>query len=105
MIPIQFKDEVARKYGYKDWQHVMSVVKSLQEINTTALLNMLEEACLLYCKSKEQEIERMREALKWYADDGNYLHNDAELASAWTKGRITEKAKRALKTPQPEFKP
>lgn len=104
MIPQTYKDEVARRYGYKDWADLGSDFTS-PSAPWYKITQYLEEACLLYCKSKEQEIERIREALKWYADDGNYLHNDAELASAWTKGRITEKAKRALKTPQPEFKP
>lgn len=42
--------------------------------------------------------ERLREALEWYADSGNYLTDNERLATAWSKNRnIEKKAKEALK--------
>lgn len=45
------------------------------------------------------ENERMRTALEWYANAGNYLGDNGDLATAWKMNEnITNKATEALKT-------
>jgi len=49
-------------------------------------------------KKLTAENERLREALEWYADSGNYLTDNEILATAWSKNKnIEKKAKEALK--------
>jgi len=46
----------------------------------------------------ESEVTRLREVLEWYADEGNYVADDAgaALATAWQGGGIAIKAREAL---------
>jgi hypothetical protein len=66
-------------------------------------IRFIAEACNNYHSLKQQlsslqeENERLKDALTWYADSDNYLHNDDTLASAWSMNKNIElKAKKAL---------
>jgi DNA repair exonuclease SbcCD ATPase subunit len=51
-------------------------------------------------KAKQEEVDRLKEALTWYADSDNYLYDDTTLGSAWSMNKnIEKKAKTALQTP------
>jgi hypothetical protein len=79
----------------------------LQEENYR-LKEDLKQSVLLYQNqtntiiAKQEEVDRLKEALTWYADSDNYLHNDDTLASAWSMNKNIElKAKKALnQTPE-----
>ena len=51
MIPEIHKDSVARNYGYDDWSKMEAVSKD-SLLGFDLLLHAIEEAALLYCKSK-----------------------------------------------------
>lgn len=84
-----------------DWMKVSDETEGEQD-NATLL-----EACKHANELMAGEIERlkaendtMRKALEWYADAGNYLGDNGELATAWKENEnIKNKAVEAIKSP------
>ena len=92
MIPQTFKDTVARKYGYRDWEQMSAMVYNP--------MKYLEEASLLYCKSKwEEACEQQRnKCSEAYMAIDVYDHSN--------KFETIDREIQAIKeAPQPEFKP
>lgn len=83
MIPIEFKDQVARKYGYRDWEQMSAMVYNP--------MKYLEEASLLYCNSKwDEAVDNQRIILNRLFDDAG-----GTLSSYYTMKELK----------RPEFKP
>lgn len=116
--PASAVEEAARLYnpGTCSLLFDKKVAEAMQEAHITCarmytgeierLKAEAEQSLLLYNNQTatifklEAENSKMRNALEWYADAGNYLGDNGELATAWKQNEnIKNKAAEAIKSP------
>lgn len=119
--PASIEDEAARLYPFKKVNHELFIgcndLAKYQQLAHITCAGMYtreierlkaeaEQSLLLYNNQTatifklEAENSKMRNALEWYADAGNYLGDNGELATAWKQNEnIKNKAAEAIKSP------
>jgi hypothetical protein len=73
---------------FRDCQNPYCQFAYAAKLEQTALRARLEAA--------ERERDRLRVALEWYADDGNYMTEFGDLATAYENGKLAIWAREAL---------
>lgn len=86
-------------------QHIVDKIKEKADTWNDEIKPHIARGAIIGYQLAQGDIEtlkaensKMRKALEWYANAGNYITDRGEIASAYQRDRIADKATEALKT-------